>query len=210
MLPASTGKILRELCAIKGPTSQSDIARAVGCSRSLVAKVVRSLEKKRYVHRPTRTTVAVANRQYLILYWAFRRDLEDDPWMVSETSLGTMELEGSLGTDIVFTAFSAARIMGAYETPYSDVYAYDPSGGTSSRGIPGGRRSRLHLLTTEDEHLRSIRESKEGLATVPVEQAYVDLLSIGTWEAKYAAMSLSRVDPHLPLIGSRAEMGEYL
>jgi len=61
-----------------------------------------------------------------------------------------------------------------------------------------------------DDHLRSKTTLSNGLRVVPTRQAYVDLLSIATWEAKYAAMSLSTVDPHLPLIGSRSEMGEYL
>jgi len=213
MLPPATGRILRELCTLKGPTSQAEIAQAVGCSRSLVTKVVGMLERKRYLHKPTRTSVALANPQYLVLYWAFQRDLEDDPRIVLETSLESLEIEDSISdvsSEIAFTAYTAARMWGAYETPYSEVYAYDLSGEPRDLDLPKGKSSRLSLLPLVDQHLASRTVSKGKLRIVPIKQAYVDLISIATWEAKYAAMSLSKVDPHLPLIGSRPEMGEYL
>lgn len=213
MLSLGVGKILRELCLLERPISQAEIACSTGCSTSLVNKVMAALERKRLVHKPTGRTVAVANLEYLLLYWAFRRDIEDDPRELLETSLAAPELEEQAWRtcpQLAFTAFTAARLAGAYPTPYADVYAYDFSEGSKDFDLPKGRNSRLVLLRVKDYHLRSKTTLSSGLGVVPTRQAYVDLLSIATWEAKYAAMSLSGVDPHLPLIGSRSEMEEYL
>ena len=213
MLSPGIAKIVRELSLIEEPVSQAEIARATGCSGSLVSKVVGTLQRKRIIHKPTRTTVAVANLQYLLLYWAFRRDMEDDQRTFVATSLGSAELEETLrGTHdgLVFTGFSAARAVGSYRTPYSEVYAYDLTGATDELDLPRGRNSTLVILRWDDEHLRVRSMLRNGLRVAPVRQAYVDLLSISTWEAKYAAMSLSEADPLLPLIGTRSEMGEYL
>jgi hypothetical protein len=213
VLPPGIARILRELSLTDEPVSQAQIAQSTACSRSMVSKVVGMLQRKRLVHRPTRSTVAVANLQYLLLYWAFRRDLEDDRRTIVETSLGGMELEDSLGEtqdELAFTSFSAARAWGSYRTPYSEIYAYDLAGASDGLDLPRGRNSTLVMLRWDDEHLKRRSMLRNGLRVVPVRQAYVDLLSISTWEAKYAAMSLSQIDPLLPLIGTRSEMGEYL
>ncbi len=86
-------------------------------------------------------------------------------------------------------------MWGVYETPYSEVYAYDLCEESRDLHLPKGSNSRLHLLPLADKHLASKTVSKGRLKVVPIRQAYVDLLSIATWEAKYAAMSLSRPIP---------------
>ncbi len=213
MLSLGIARILRELTLVNEPVSQARIAESTGCSRSMVSKVVGMLQRKRLVHRPTRSTVAVANLQYLLLYWAFRRDLEDDRRTIVESSLEAVELEEALGgtrDGLAFTGFSAARAWASYRTPYSEVYVYDLLGASDGLDLPRGHNSRLIMLRWDDEHLKRSSILRNGLRVVPVRQAYVDLLSISTWEAKYAAMALSEADPLLPLIGTHSEMGEYL
>ncbi len=198
---------------LERPVSQVEIARVTGCSASMVSKVVGMLGRKRIVHKPAKRRVAVANLEYLLLYWAFRRDIEDDPRTLLETSLAAQEVEEHAGRScpqLAFTAFSAARVVGAYPAPYSDVIAYDLSNGSCELDLPKGRSSTLVLLRADDAHLGSKTMLKDGLRVVPIRQAYVDLLSLGTWEAKYAAMSLAGIDTCLPLIGSRPEITEYL
>jgi len=57
--------------------------------------------------------------------------------------------------------------------------------------LPKGTQCELRLFPVSDDHLASRKLSSGWLEVVPVRQAYVDLISIGTWEAKYAALALS-------------------
>ena len=120
MIPRGVQRILRELCMLQEPVQQKEIAHATHCSPSLVAKIMKILVKKKYIHHPTRTTVAVANQQYLILYWAFKRDLEDEILTSKETSLTPSDLENEVIKAVprsAFTAFTAAKIIGVQESP---------------------------------------------------------------------------------------------
>jgi hypothetical protein len=215
MIGINVQKILRELCEMKEMASQIAIAKRCGCSLQLVNKTVKMLKEKRYVHQPFRNRISVLNFQNLILYWAFNRDIENENILEFRTNLPQHELEEKaaelLKGDYAFTMFSAANGYGIKYVEYKDVFVYAGERHADKlRELEGGDKSRLFVIVIEDGHLFSGSKKINGRNLAPMSQVFVDLIGLGTWEAKFLALRFSLVDQKYPVFGARKEVEEII
>lgn len=211
MIPSNIQKIYRELCELNGMVSQKEIAKRCNCSLSYVNKVIKVLKNKKYIHQPLRNRISVLNFQNLLLYWAFKRDLEDEKIKIIRTNYKPLELEKEAGRAFknhVFGLFTAASALGIKIVPYNDVYIYSMN--ENIKKIKEGNKARLIIITTDDNHLFSKSKIIDSKRIAPASQTFVDLASLNTWESKYTAMKISEIDSKYPVFGTKKELEELL
>lgn len=214
MIPVNSQKIYRELCELNGMVSQKEIARRCNCSLSYVNKVIKVLKNKKYIHQPFRNRISVLNFQNLLLYWAFKRDFEDEKIKIIRTNYKPLELEKEAGRAFknhVFGLFTAASALGIKIVPYNDVYIYSNCKQNQvTMKIKEGNKARLIIITTDDNHLFSKSKIIDSKRIAPASQTFVDLASLNTWESKYTAMKISEIDSKYPVFGTKKELEELL
>lgn len=200
MIGVKLQRVYRQLL-LSPETTQKKLAEKCGCSIAFVSKVVERLKKKKIAHQPLRNRIAVLRLADLLMLWAFTRDIEDEKTMRMQTSMATPELEKWVRQKGgVLTGLSAAKHYKALETPYEEVFAYG-----KNLKPPHGSRAVLCVLP-QDEHLQ--KTASQGFA--PEAQVFADLVSINTWEAKYAALSLAKKTLGFPLFGTYEEIMEIM
>lgn len=204
MIGKNEQKIYRQLC--ENPEkkfSQQELARICDCSTSYVNKVIKKLEKKKFIHKPFKNSVALLDLPGLLLCWAFTRDLEDEEIIKFKTDCSVGELENSIKTlfkDYAFTLFTAAKKYGMEYVSYNTLGVYLSKKEIRKLDrIKRGNKSELFAIVCENCNQFS----------VPT-QAFVDLLCLNTWESKLTAFKLAEKFPNFPIFGTRGGVKEIL
>ena len=210
MIGVKSQKIYRVLCETPGMMSQVEIAKRCGCSLSYVNKVLSTLKRKKYVHQPYKNRVSVLNFQSLLLMWAFTRDIEDEEIKEVQTAFSPAELEEEIPkifNEYALGLFSSARARGIKEVPYDDIYVYlnEREMGKLMQ-IEPGNRSRLLVIIVKDEAMNALGELIEVANFTKLSQTFVDLVGLNTWESKYTALKISKIDERYPVFGSIKEL----
>lgn len=200
-------RVAREiLCGVleeKKLFSQAGIARACGVSLGLVNKTVRRFEETGGVQVVPRGLRVVDANKVLLQWaaWASRKA----KWRGYRVRKSAEEIEASLPSGVVFTAFSGWRLLsGSTPADYGQVHVYvdeenaERGGGAElfeawlEENKPAKGLENL-FVAPADRHLLS--KSKRGVAPVP--QIFVDLYSSPDLSAKYFLKDVLKKHPQL-------------
>lgn len=173
--------------------TQLELSKHFKISLSTVNNALEPLERMGSISKHQRY-FSVIDRKKVLLYWATVRNLQKDIIYSTRMNALIKEIENSVPSDAVFTAYTAYKLL-YKETPadYSEVYFYLPQTSLpevkerfpESKGPP-------NVFVLEGDPFLFRREQH----TVPVPQLYVDLWNLKEW---YAQEFLNALEKRLKL-----------
>jgi len=214
MIGEMTQRVYREICDMKRPLSQLEIAGRCGCSHSFVNKEIGDLLRRRIVGRPARTRVSLVNKSGLLSLWMGKRGIRNQESMILKTDLDEDEVLSRIADTKThaLTLESAVRAMGIEEgVAINEVQVYLSPGATEGMGMKEGKKgASVRIFVSSDDHLYGMSREIDGVRVAPVSQVYVDLADWGTWGAHDAAVRLAMDNDDFPILATRQELESYL
>jgi DNA-binding Lrp family transcriptional regulator len=172
---------------LHGAKTQTEIAARLGISLSTVNNALEPLVRIGAIEK-RKFGLRVIDREKAIMYWASIRNLEKDIAYKTRAEIKISEIEKSMPSGVVFSAFTAFRLK-FREVPadYSEVYVY-----ADIEGLEEIKKR----FPQKNGPANIIVVSKPGNFTaekiVPGELLFVDLWNLKEWYAKEFLLALKQ------------------
>jgi len=165
------------------------LSKKFGFSLSTVSNAINPLEEIGAIQKKQRSFVLVDMKKAL-LFWASERSLRRDIVYATRSEMPVMKIEGSMPSGVVFTAYSAYRML-YNEAPadYSEVYVYaDKKTAEEIEKRFPKRKGPENVFVLEGD--RFLLQRKNPLAPLP--QIFVDVWNLREWYASDFANAIMR------------------
>jgi len=157
---------------------QKALAEKFGFSTSTVFQALK-IPRQMGAVRVTGRFFVLEDPEKLLYHWASERNLEKDIVEAVRAEGLPLEIEGDLPPNVVFGAYSAARMtLGISPADYDQIYIYSPSSWKVKERLKIVKGSSNFFILKPDEFLHNYGQ-KTTLA-----QTFVDLWNLKTWYAK--------------------------
>ncbi len=169
--------------------TQLSLSKKFGFSLSTVNNAIKPLEEIGAVQKKQRSFM-LADAKKALLFWASERSLRRDILYTTRSEMPVVKIEGSMPSGVVFTAYSAYRMI-YNEAPadYSEVYVYADKKTAQEiiRRFPK-RKGPENVFVLEGDRFLFRRKK----TTAPLPQVFVDLWNLREWYASDFANAIIR------------------
>lgn len=163
---------------------QKTLAEKFGFSTSTVFQALK-VPRQMGAVRVTGRFFVLEDPEKLLYYWASERNLEKDIVEAFRVESLPLEIESLLPPEIIFGAYSAARmILGTSPADYDQIYVYSDSSEAIKERLSIVKGPPNFYILKPDEFL-----TEYGLRTT-LAQTFVDLWNLKTWYAKEFAKAM--------------------
>ncbi len=160
--------------------TQLELSKNLNISLSTVNNAIKPLDKIGGISIEKRF-FKITDIEKILLFWATKRNLDKDIIYQTKVNLPISEIEKSLPSNIIYTAYSAYKFrFNDVPADYSEVIIYTNKLDKVKSRFPIKKGRPNLIVLKKNKEMNKI--SKNNIA--PLAQIYVDLWNLGTWYAK--------------------------
>jgi len=164
---------------LRGAKTQKEIAVGLGISLSTVNNALKPLSRIGAVEK-RKFGLKLVDREKALAYWASARNLEKDIVYRTRSEMKITEIEKSIPSGVIFTAFTAFRLkFKDIPADYSEVYVY-----ADEEGIAEIKKRFPQKEGPPNIIVLFMPKGFEKEKIVPSELMFVDLWNLKEWYAK--------------------------